>query len=55
MSLAEREQLIDLLTSDFLKTTFEQDNSLKRYWVSVKEKYPILFEKAMRISNYVLV
>ncbi|VVC33789.1 Hypothetical protein CINCED_3A003420 [Cinara cedri] len=49
LSLAEKEQLIDLQCSDFLKATFEQDNSLTRFWVSVIEECPILFEKSMRI------
>jgi len=32
-----------------LKATFEKDNSLTKFWVSVKEECPILFEEAMRI------
>ncbi|XP_015366360.1 PREDICTED: zinc finger BED domain-containing protein 5-like [Diuraphis noxia] len=41
--------LIDLQCDEFLKATFEKDNSLTKFWVSVKEECPILFEEAMRI------
>jgi hypothetical protein len=49
LNLAKQEQAIDLQYDEFLKATFEQDNSFSRFWVSVKEECPILFEKAMRI------
>jgi len=32
-----------------LKGTFEKDNSLTKFWVSVKDECPILFEEAMGI------
>lgn len=49
MSLAEQEELIDLQCDEFLKATFEAENSLTRFWISVKEECPKLFQKAIEI------
>lgn len=49
LSLAEQEELIDLQCDDSLKVRFEEENSLSSFWISVKEEYPRLYEKATRM------
>ena len=48
-SMNEKESLIDLSCDDSLKVKFQLSLSRPHFWLSVKNEYPSLSEKAMKI------
>ena len=49
LSISEKESLIDLYCNDSLKVKFQLSLSRPHFWLSVKNEYPSLSEKAMKI------
>ena len=49
LSMNEKESLIDLSCNDSLKVKFQPSLSRPHFWLSVKNEYPSLSEKAMKI------
>ena len=49
LSINEKESLIDLSCNDSLKVKFQLSLSRPHFWLSVKNEYPSLSEKAMKI------
>jgi hypothetical protein len=48
LSLLEKEKLIDLSSDISLKAVFK-DHSLIDFWLSVRNEYPVLAEKAIKV------
>ena len=49
LSIKEKESLINLSCDDSLKAKFKSCLSRAHFWLSVKNEYPLLNEKAMKI------
>ena len=49
LSINEKESLIDLSCNDSLKVKFQLSLSRPHFWLSVKNEYPLLSEKATKI------
>ena len=49
LSIKDKESLIDLSCDDSLKAKFKSSLSRAHFWLSVKNEYPLLNEKAMKI------
>uniref|UniRef100_A0A8C6V644 Uncharacterized protein n=1 Tax=Naja naja TaxID=35670 RepID=A0A8C6V644_NAJNA len=49
LSMNEKKSLIDLSSDDRLKAKFQSPISKPHFWLSVKNEYPLLSEKAMKI------
>ena len=49
LSIKEKESLIDLSCDDSLKAKFKSSLSRAHFWLSVKNEYPLLNEKAIKI------
>lgn len=49
LSINEKESLIDLSSDSSLKAKFQLSSSKSQFWLYVKNEYPLLSEKAMKV------
>jgi len=49
LSMNEKESLIDLSLDSSLKAKFQSSSSKSQFWLYVKNEYPLLSEKAVKI------